>query len=223
MASSLFKIKNVTEGTITICGMELAYNEFYEIQLDELTLWGNDTALIQNILDGNLEPYIGNLKLSKLTACAYISNSFPSSLAVDKNNRSVAITGNDWQVITADRIIWDTNDNYDIETDDFVIPFDGLYFMDIQVNMEDITNVTAIEVALFKRGEVDDYWFILDKKMVHSETEIQITGCTLFDLYEDDRYTVKIKLYGDTPSATINGSDDLTAWGYSFQRTLYGV
>jgi hypothetical protein len=145
-----------------------------------------------------------------------------SSLAVDKDGNDQSLSGNDWIVVTASQVLWDINNDYDMDTDDFVVPYDGIYFHDGQFRLVSMSNVTKVELTMFKREtEGDDYWFILDEKPIASgQTECQLSSGTTFNFYEDERYTVKIKLYGTDPTASIDGDDDFTAWGYSFSRRL---
>jgi hypothetical protein len=180
-------------------------NEYFSTKY-EMFCWLLDTGLSSNV-----------------TASVVIDTYAASSLAVDKNGEDQNLSGNDWTVLTDGRKIWDINNDYDEETDDFIIPYDGIYFHDGQFKLINLSGVTEVELAIFKRGAegVDDYWFILDKKSIPAgATEMQLASGTSFDFYTDERYCLKIKLYGENPSAIVDGDDDFTAWGYTFNRRL---
>lgn len=166
------------------------------------------------------------LSLTPKTAIAKITDTWTSSLAMDKGPNSgtdQSLSGNDFTVITAEQVLWDIDSNYDNDADDFVVGYDGIYSADGQIKLKSISNCTKIELALFKREEAeDDYWFILDEKPIQSgQTETLLSYATFFNFLEDERYCLKIKLYGENASATIDGNDDYTAWGYSFSRSIY--
>jgi hypothetical protein len=145
-----------------------------------------------------------------------------SSLAVDKYGTDQVIGSSEWTVLTSERIIWDINSDYSKETDDFVVPYNGIFFHDGQFKFKNMSGVSEIEIALFKRGvENDDYWFVLAHSYgLSGVPDIQISTGTSFDFYTGESYCVKIKLSGSTPSATVDGSDDYTSWGYTFSRRL---
>lgn len=147
---------------------------------------------------------------------------FRSSLAVDKDGNNQNISGNGWHTITGSRVLWDINQDWDGVSHDFVVPLDGVYNFDIQQKITNLSSVSRIEMALFKRidgnPENDDYWFIIDEKSPDSLTEVQMDGATQFDFYEGERYCIKIKLEGLFASATLSGNDDYTAWGFNLSE-----
>jgi hypothetical protein len=143
---------------------------------------------------------------------------FPFSCAVDKDFINQDLSGSEFTVVSSSRVLWDVGEVYDIPKDRIVIPTNCLINFDIQLRVQNIVNCEKIELALFKKGEPDDYWFILDYKAVGSETELQLKGATQFDMYGEEEFDVRIKLHpvvGQTPTATIIGDDDFTAWGFS--------
>ena len=145
-------------------------------------------------------------------------------MAVDKDGINQSISGTTEVVVTKNRVLWDFNNEYDDNTDDFVVEVDGVYAFDIQLRMINFINCDSVELAIYKRGDPDDYWFILDKKSVGINNNIQLGGSTLFDFYKGDRICIKIKLTKVSALlnvyADIDGDDDYTAWGYNFVRSI---
>jgi hypothetical protein len=219
----MIKIKNISETAKTFCGQTIEPGNVYFIQDNEIINFANDEDFIAAINSEDILVYnADDESLAQETGVQVLTNHFHSSTAIDKNGIDQEITGTDWTEITGERILWDLNGDYDVETNNFIVPFDGIYFSDLQIRVTDIVNVTDIELALFKRDTpVDDYWFILDKKEIYLETECQLSGSTSFDFYEGEEYVLKIKLSGTNASCTLSGSDDYTAMGYSFTRSLY--
>jgi len=151
---------------------------------------------------------------------------YQPSFAVDKDGVDQLIEDEEWAVISGPNVLWDTQSNYDISNDDFIVGVQGIYLFDGQFKITDMENVATIEIAIFKREDPeDDYWFILNKRnVVASSGETQMSGMTSLDFRANEKYTVKIKVTKSHPmlsiSAKISGSDDYTAWGYNFIRKL---
>lgn len=187
-----------------------------------------DEAILDALIDAHEPTELQDsqrveLTLSQATAKTIYTEFYQSSLAVDKNGTDQSLSGNDWTEITASRKLWDFGGDYNLSNNNFTIPYDGVYSFDSQISMTNLVNVTEIELAIFKRGSPDDYWFIIDRKLIPTgATSIQLSGATMFDFYTDEEYCLKIKLYGTSPSADISGSDDFTAWGFNLHRPLVG-
>ena len=217
------KIKNISNEVITISGKEFQVNEIYQIQDSERLCWSNESSYIEDLLGNEtIEIYSGETKLEIKTALSVLNNNFDYSFAVDKSNTDQELTSGSWIEVSALRKIWDIGNIYDIENNDIEISCDGIYFHDGQIRIKDIVSVESIELALFKRQTPeDDYWFILDKKIITAETSVQLSSSTLFDFYEDEQYCLKIYIAGEGATCTIDGSDDFTAWGLNFTKSMY--
>ena len=219
-------IHNKTEESITILGKELAPNEVFKIPQYFYTECAEDDSLLLKIDNGDITvSYDGINELGSIKSqkqCLQ-STSFRSCLAVDKNGTNQTITTTTATVISKNRALWDFNGDYDDETDDIVIPIDGVYSFDMQLKVNSFFNCKTVEIALYKRGDPDDYWFILDKATVVDDF-VQLSNSTLFDFYEGERYCLKIILEKTSVllgiSATINGDDDYTSWGYNLLRII---
>lgn len=149
------------------------------------------------------------------------------SFAADKGDvNDQEISGTDWAKVLANRLLW-TSGFYDLDQSWFTIPLDGVYNHDLQLRLNNLVNVAAIEVSLFMRvdGVTDDYWFTLAKGYIQAGmTEIHLGNSTQFDFYAGEVYYMAVQL---TPtdaqlpcSATILGSDDFTAWGSGWSSPL---
>lgn len=178
-----------------------------------------DSVLINWILDGSLVFNDGIADRSPRTGIALLEKrGLTSSCAVDMNGLDQEIEGTDAVHVNQARSIWDLNADFDLDTGEFVVPFDGVYTCDAGIRIVDLVNVDRVTVALFK-GE--DYWFTIDEKPVPSgSTAIYLTNSVHFDMYEDERFDVKVILYGTNPSATIDGDDDHTAWGFDLSHVF---
>lgn len=220
-----WKIKNISDEILYLHDLCISPNETLTLEKSMSAAYATNDAVLQAFDDEKIEIYSGDDLLTKNTFIAVFTQNMFSSLAADKGPNAgtdQAISGNDFTVITAAQVLWDIDSNYDTDTDNFVIPYDGIYSSDGQVKIKSISNVTKIELALFKRGDPDDYWFILDEKPIASgQTETLLSYATFFNFCEGEEYCIKIKLYGTNPLATIDGNDDYTAWGFSFVRDIH--
>lgn len=193
---------------------------------------------VDNMLDSEMETFIANGDLVALNVedeelspgigWSYFSTrsiTVSSSLAVDKDGTDQALTGTDWIDVQAERIIWDLNEDYDVSTDDFLVPDNAIYKFDPMMRIKNIVDIEEIELAIFKRGSPDDYWFLIDRQYPAAQglSEVVLSNSIAFDFYTGERYCVKIKMVatsGGTPTADIDGSDDYTAWGYDLSKKL---
>jgi hypothetical protein len=214
------QIKNIDSVMHTWNGQDIEPGDLYTLQFPDDHQSSEDDFVVA-ITNDLAELYADNHLLPKQTAIRTLTKQFNSSVAVDRNGSHQDLSGTGWIELDSTRVIWDIETNYDSDTNDFVVPYDGIYFADGQLHFKNILGVTNIEVALFKRGEPDDYWFILEEQEVTAEAEVHFDWATSFDFYEGERYCIKIKLSGLLPSCDLDGDDDLTAWGYNIIRNLY--
>ncbi len=220
--AKIMKIRN-DSGSVQTALKEWAIDEEYIISEELRHHFSENSDIISLIENEDFTFNDGDEDVTPKSAIATLKQEFNSSLAVDKSGTDQSLSGTDWILVTANSILWDIDGDYDADTDDFLVPYDGIYFYDGQIRIVNMIGVTDVELALFKRGDPDDYWFILDKKeIVAGHTTCQLSAGTSFDFYEDERYCLKIKLYGLLPSAEIDGDDDYTSWGVCFQRSLHG-
>lgn len=220
-------IHNLTENLKTYQGREIQANSVYRLPPSLYAEYAEDNSIIIDLTSGDIGVSRDGINLIETleNAINFITHEdIRVSLALDKDGIDQYISGTNAVVIQADRVLWDLNENYDVSTDDLVVPVDGVYSFDCQIKLTNLSNVASVELAIFKRGSPDDYWFILDNKSVGSLSDIQLSGATSFDFYKDERYTLKIILTKVLPlvgcSCTIEGNDDFTAWGYSLSYPL---
>lgn len=151
-----------------------------------------------------------------------ISKPYRSTCAVDKNGSNQSLSGEGWTELTATRKLWDVNEDYDLDSNDFICPVDSsLYVLESQILVQSCVNVLFAELAVFKRGSPDDYWFLLDRKAPLGG-EVNLSCSISFDMYLEERFCLKLKLTKNilNPTATIVGNDDYTAWGYNWNGYL---
>lgn len=221
-------VKNTTIATLshTLSGYQFGSNVEVEITyVDSLNM--QDAQMTDWILDGSIVVIKDTLELSPVIGESYFSSnsvSLSSSVAIDKDATDQSISDVNWILVTADRIIWDIDEDYDATTDDFVVPIDGVYKFDCKLRIVDIVNCDQIELAVFKRGSPDDYWFIVDRQYPNDMglSELILSGAITFDMYKDEHYCLKIKMTkvdsGSAVTATIDGDDDYTAWGFDLSK-----
>jgi hypothetical protein len=149
-----------------------------------------------------------------------------SSFAADRAGEDQDLRGANWEKILARRLLWDLDSGFSVDDSNFHVPADGIYNYDFQMRLSQLSNVGKVEVALFKHteGEEDDFWFTLKKETVPNEDdEIHLGGMTQFDFLKDEQYFIAVYLTsrdGGDCSAVMLGSDDYTAWGASYSRSL---
>lgn len=219
-------LHNFTESAITVLGREIPASSVFKIPEHLYAEYADDEFLSTQIDSENVGiSYDGVNVLNSINSQKQClkTTGFRSCLALDKNGNDQTIDTTSATVITKERSLWDFNEDYDDETNDFVVPIDGVYSFDIQLRVNSFSNCKTVEIAMFKRGDPDDYWFILDKTTVVGDF-VQLSNSTLFDLYEGERYCLKIILEKTSEllavSATIDGDDDYTAWGYNLLKIL---
>ena len=220
-------IHNTSEITKTYQGREVLPSSFLIIPPSLYGDFAEDNEILSDIINGSI-----TISLNTIPESTNIANSiallavtqFRSSVAIDKNGINQYISEIDPVVVVGDRLLWDLNEDYDLSTEDLVVPLDGIYSFDIQLKVSNLSNVSSVELAIYKRGEPDDYWFILEKKDVGSLSELQLNNTTSFDFYSEERYCLKIILTKILPliscSCTIEGNDDYSAWGFNLEYAL---
>lgn len=215
-------IHNISGESKTYQGKTLSDGEYYLIPPPLYTEFSEDSDLLSDIMSGDIvmsRDGVADLTTVENSLALLAPMDYRVSVAIDKEGIDQYASGTSAVTITADRILWDLHEDYDLENEAFVVPIDGVYFFDIQLRLTNLSNVSTIELALYKSGSPDDYWFILDKKDVSSLSDIQLSGATSFDFYKGDSYKVKLIMTKVLPlvecSCTIDGDDDFTAWGYS--------
>ena len=221
-------LHNVSGSDKEYQGIVISDGQYYEIPSNLYLEYANNTILHEDIQNGDItvsrdglndiESLDNALAIIKLTRQR-------SSLAVDKDGVNQNVSTTTPTVVTADRVLWDINEDFNITDSSFVVPHDGVYSFDCQVRVTNISNCSFIELAIYKKLESgDDYWFIIDKRDVGTLTELQLSGATLFDFYKDEEYDLRIILTRTLPlvgcSCIISGDDDYTAWGFDLNQVF---
>lgn len=223
-------LKNSTESSLfhTFSGYTFPSNsavDIPEVDADNML----DQQMHDWIIDGSIIVIVDSQELAPEIGRSHFfsrSVSVSSSLAVDKNGTDQTITNENWQLLTANRVIWDINGDYIVADNDFKVPVNAVYKFDGKIRVTGLVNVGVIELAVYKRGNPDDYWFIVDRQYPEalSLQEVILSGAIAFDMYKDELFCLKIKLTKAVGllgiSATIDGDDDYTAWGYTLDKLL---
>ena len=227
-------VRNQTAEERSYCGQMIQAGESYEIEWLEDRRWQTNSDVFDAIDNGDLMVSDGFSDITdpgtaKIYMQSRIPMEYPSGCAIDLDNVDQDLSGDDWNVVLGTRALWDFLVNYDLEAGDFIAPADAIYFFDLQIKVTDLSNVSFVEIAMFQRASPDDdYWFILGGAQTDiTQTELQISNGTMFDMRYGERYCIKIRLTKTNPlldcSAKISGSDDYTAWGYDFRRPISAI
>lgn len=144
------------------------------------------------------------------------SKFYRSYTAVDFENSNQSLSGTGVTVMTPTRKIWDINSDYSMSTNTWVPPSPGLYLLDYKIQIISMANVTRIQIGIYEAGSL---WLMLeDKNKLTGEGVISFSGAVMMDGISDDSFDLRIQLSTAllNPTASINGDDDYTAWGWSF-------
>lgn len=220
-------LHNKTNAAREYSGLEIAANDVLLIPPGMYSEFATNTSVAADIEAGHLTAsYDGVTELQGIESAKQLvrTTAFRSCIAVDLDNTDQSLSGTSPIVAEASRVLWDFNEDYDTVNHNFVVPVSGVYSFDVQMRFNNFFNVKSVELAIYKRGSPDDYWFILDKKDVNDDTYLQLSNSTLFDFYEGDEYCLKVILEKSNVllgvTAEIEGNDDYTAWGYNLLRII---
>jgi len=218
-------LKNNTEETIQILNSDIPSGESYDVPSNQWFKLLSSESVLTRLENGTVILNDGVEDLSYEKAILHMNRMNPfdfySSLAVDKNGTDQNISTS-WTAVTSSRVLWDLDGNYDSDNDEFVIPRDGIYLLDLQMKLKSLLDVSTVTLSIFKVGEEsDEEWFVLDYKDTLQNVS-QLTCAIEFDFYRGERYKIKIIMTGGLlVSGKIDGNDVYTAWGLTFQKPLF--
>jgi hypothetical protein len=152
-----------------------------------------------------------------------------STWAVDLEGTDQDLEGTDWQLLIPEQVLWDLNEtfgspDYDIDNSQFDVQVSGIYLHDTQLKFKDLVNVKSIDVGVFQVvDEVSSFWYRMGFTEVPlGAGEIQMNNAEQLNFLQDEIYQLKVKLTpvdGLLPcSATLDGSEDFTAWSASWLK-----
>lgn len=150
------------------------------------------------------------------------ATTFASSLAVDKDNVDQLVEVDTPVVVQANRILWDLIGDFDLTTDKFFPPIDGVWNANGTIAVKDLTNVGIISLQIWRN---DEPWFTVAQILANDAMNFIPFSCDV-DAYNSSShdFDLRIKLDkvdpGQPCSATISGSDEETAWGMTFLQQL---
>lgn len=153
---------------------------------------------------------------------------YPDSVAVDlvesedeegvTSGTDQELTGSDWVKVEPKRVIWGINNDWDLENNSWSPTVNGIFFHDPQIRIKNLVNVTCVELGIFVD---DELWWISDQRYPSATlTQLILRGAVHIDAYVGSQIDIRVRLTGDSPSATIDWDDDWTAWGFALKDLL---
>lgn len=189
---------------------ELAADEIFKASIDDgfVDLSFNGTDLIS----------------SPIKARSFLDSAttFATSWAVDKDNTDQEINVATPVVIEANRILWDLIGDFDLTSEKFFPPIDGIWNSNGTIAVKDCVNVARISLQIWRS---DEPWFTVAQVVAHSGLNFIPYSCDV-DAYKSDDHDFDLRIVLDRiapldpVSATISGSDEETAWGMTFLQQL---
>jgi hypothetical protein len=159
---------------------------------------------------------------AKAKAFLESATTFASSWAVDKDNTDQLLDVATPILIEANRVLWDIIGDFDLTSEKFFPPIDGIWNANGTIAVKDCVNVARISLQIWRS---DAPWFTVAQVVAHSGLNFIPFSCDV-DGYksEDHDFDLRIILDPIAPldpvSATISGSDEETAWGMTFLQQL---
>ncbi len=149
------------------------------------------------------------------------SNYHASSFAVDKDGVDQEIVGNSVTKVTSNRVLWDNDEDYDLEDNIFTPGANGVWNVNGTIAVTPSVTCTRIDLHLYRNDEI---YFTVASVSTSITSKCFITFSCDFDAYvtSGHYFDLRIELHGLLPTATISGSDEETAWGASFIVSLSG-
>jgi hypothetical protein len=210
----------------TFQGREFLADTFVEVSESIQRELSTDDIFKAAIDDGFVEISFNGTDLigSATKAKSFLDSAttFASSWAVDKDNIDQTIEVATPVVVEANRILWDLVGDFDLTSEKFFPPIDGIWNANGTISVKDCVNVARISLQIWRS---DALWFTVAQVVVHSGLNFIPFSCDV-DAYksEDHDFDLRIVLDPIAPldpvSATISGSDEETAWGMSFLQQL---
>jgi len=209
-------------------GREIGVGEFFQIPSESAAAFAYDAALIADIEDSVVAlSWNESDDFSNLTAAvSYLkaTERYQSSFAVDKNDDSPqTIDTTSVVLITAERVLWDLQGEYDLASSTFSPALDGVWNLNGTITVSDFVNIARVKVHIYRNG---DPWFTVVDASMAGETRRSLTFTCDVDAYASEAHDFDIRLQveavvgGDPVSIVISGTDEETAWGMTFLQVL---
>jgi hypothetical protein len=144
---------------------------------------------------------------------------------VDKDNTDQFLDVATPILVVANRVLWDLLGDFDLTSEKFFPPIDGVWNANGTIAVKDCVNVARISLQIWRN---DEPWFTVAQAVAHPGLNFIPFSCDV-DAYksEDHDFDLRILLDPIAPldpvSATISGSDEETAWGMTFLQQLVGT
>lgn len=219
----IIKIKNDTGAEILARGTPIAPGAWYQIQHHELLNWQFDDQIAALISDGSL--IVGNddygLEIQRpSTAMAFLRSSapFPSSFAIDKEEIDQSISTDASTKITAERILWDLGEDFDLAESKFIAPVNGVWNANGTILINNFVNVSRLNLEIWRN---DELWFVVGSWAVNTADLYAVFSCDV-DAYKTSSHEFDLRIRMekiiplDACSAVISGLAEHTSWGMTF-------
>lgn len=205
----------------------LVADAFVEIPRNLVVEFVTNPAVIADIENGNLLiSHNGTLEITNVTAALEFFSSpevLKASHAIDKEGINQNISGTSVTKITANRLLWDELEEYDLTNSRFYPPYNGVWNMNGTVAITPGLTVTRMNLHIYRNDEL--YFTVASEKnpIANKKTFLTFT-CDIDGYAEEGHYfDLRIELEGVAPEATISGSAEETAWGGSLVTLLHGT
>lgn len=220
-------LHNIDSVAHTYHGFTLEPTDIFEIPQTLQLKFATYTNLITDILDGKIAVSIDGINpAGNPEACLSLflaRNTFRSTFAVDKNNIDQDVIGTDVAIITPERVLWDSNGDFNLTSGKFVPPVNGVWNLNGTIAITPSSSVSRVLLHIYRNNEL---WFTVSsiKTPIPSVKNYMVFSCDV-DGYATDghEFDIRIELTGTLPTAVISGSDEETAWGMTFLTTLHGI
>lgn len=210
----------------TFQGREFLADTFIEVQEALQKELAVDDIFKASIDDGFVEISFNGTDLigspAKARSFLESATTFASSWAVDKDNTDQTVDVATPVVVEANRILWDLIGDFDLTSEKFFPPIDGIWNANGTITVKDCVNVARISLQIWRN---DEPWFTVAQTVAQSGLNFIPFSCDV-DAYRssDHDFDLRIQLDPIAPldpvSATISGSDEETAWGMTFSQQL---
>tara|TARA_R110000868_G_scaffold86760_3_gene243229 strand:+ start:137 stop:823 length:687 start_codon:yes stop_codon:yes gene_type:complete len=219
------RLKYTGETEVFIIGSLFDPGVYYEIQPHDIRRFQEFESLKDMIDDGSFVVNDGVNDLeNKVAGYSYFmaANTFDSSIAMDLNGIDQVVTVDSPVVIAAQRKLWDALGDYDLPTNKFSPPIDGVWNANGTIAVNNQDNVAKIQIEIFRN---DELWFTVAQVSPSTGSNFVTFSCDI-DAYKSESHNFDLRIHlqkineVDPCSITISGSVEETAWGMTFLQQL---
>lgn len=173
----------------------------------------------QNPLSSEEQTELSTIVEDHVATNLFTQNYAYSSFAVDKDYTDQEITDTGNTIISLERVLWDTDSNVVIENNSFAPGGNSVYNINGTITVITGATCTRVYIHIFRNDEL--YFTVASVENSGIQKHFIVFSCDI-DGYatNNHEFDLRIQLEGDSPTATISGSAEETAWGASFVTAL---